>query len=171
MYKCERKIKTFFFEAFLPLQYWSKCKIQFQIALFQSCSFFSISLSANDQRLYFHEIDSTIPILPNSAISSFIFCGCTAQSVSDLIRKPKTSFLTTRLICLHKNMPCGCSYVQLYLSYGLLITTRIFKLLPGVFAKQRLGSVYASAKSLMCLIGNGRPSFLHKNFKADRSLY
>ena len=28
-----------------------------------------------------------------------ILCGCTARFVSDLIRNPKTGFLTTRLIC------------------------------------------------------------------------
>ena len=57
-----------------------------------------------DQRLCFRYMDSTIPLLPKSEISSLsigIFCGRTDQFVSET---PKTSFLTTRLIfeCHHE---------------------------------------------------------------------
>ena len=44
-----------------------------------------------DQSLCFHYIDSKIPLLSESEISSF---GCTTQFVSDI----KTGFLTTPLI-------------------------------------------------------------------------
>ena len=52
-----------------------------------------------DQRLCFHHMESTIPLLSES--KSFkplaIFSDCTARFVSDLVGTPKTGFLTTRL--------------------------------------------------------------------------
>ena len=49
---------------------------------------------ATDQRLCFHYIDSTIPLLPKSEIYKFlaIFCHCTAWFVSDLVGNPKDRF-------------------------------------------------------------------------------
>ena len=38
-----------------------------------------------DQRLCFRNTDSTIPLLPKSLA---IFCGCTAQFMSDLVGNP-----------------------------------------------------------------------------------
>ena len=46
-----------------------------------------------DQRLCFRYIDSTIPLLPKSEISS-IFCGCTARFVSDLVGNPEDWFFS-----------------------------------------------------------------------------
>ena len=43
-----------------------------------------------DQRLCFRYTDSTIPLLPNSEISSL--CGCTDQFVSDLVGNPEDQF-------------------------------------------------------------------------------
>ena len=42
---------------------------------------------AADQRLCFHYIESTIPLIPQSEISSLkaIVCGCTVRFVSDLV--------------------------------------------------------------------------------------
>ena len=47
--------------------------------------------SAADQRLYFHCIDSTIPLLFKSEA---IYCGCTDWFVSDIrmLRNPKNRF-------------------------------------------------------------------------------
>ena len=42
-----------------------------------------------DQRLCFHYIHSTIPLLPKSEA---IFCGCTAQFVLDLVGNPEDRF-------------------------------------------------------------------------------
>ena len=48
---------------------------------------------AADQHLCFRYIDSTIPLLTKSKISShFIFCVCTAGFVSDLVGNPKDRF-------------------------------------------------------------------------------
>ena len=60
-----------------------------------------------DQRLCFRYIDSSIPLLPKSKIFKLlaIFCDCTARFMSDLVRNPKTGFLTTRLICSCYNIP------------------------------------------------------------------
>ena len=51
------------------------------------------------KRLCFHHIDSIIPLLPKSEIFKplAIFCGCTAQFVSDLVLNPKDVF-SLRLI-------------------------------------------------------------------------
>ena len=46
-----------------------------------------------DQRLCFRYMDSTIPLLSKSKISSvYIFCGCTARFVSDLVGYPEDRF-------------------------------------------------------------------------------
>ena len=48
---------------------------------------------AADQCLCFHYIDSTIPLLPKSEISSVLpFCGSTARYVSDLVGNPEDRF-------------------------------------------------------------------------------
>ena len=44
---------------------------------------------AADQRLLFHYIDSSIPLLPKLLT---IFCGHTAQFMSDLVVNPKDRF-------------------------------------------------------------------------------
>ena len=54
-----------------------------------------------DQRLCFRYIDSTIPLLSKSEISSLdlaIFCSCTAWFVSDQVGSQNVGFLVTRLI-------------------------------------------------------------------------
>ena len=53
-----------------------------------------------DQRLRFRYIDSTIPLLPKSEISSLYSYSVTAQPSLCRTRSetPKTDFLTTRLI-------------------------------------------------------------------------
>ena len=52
-----------------------------------------------DQRLYFHFIDSTIPLLPESEISSLYPSSMAVQPglCGTRSKKPKTGFLTTRL--------------------------------------------------------------------------
>ena len=45
---------------------------------------------AADQRLCFHFIDSTTPILPISSLWSF--CGCTERFVLDLVENPEDRF-------------------------------------------------------------------------------
>ena len=55
-----------------------------------------------DQRLYFHYIDSSIPLLSKYKISSLrlaIFCSCTAWFVSDRVRNQNVGFLMTWLKC------------------------------------------------------------------------
>ena len=47
---------------------------------------------AADQHLCFRYMDSAIPLLSKSKISSLIFCGCTAPFVSDLVKNPEDSF-------------------------------------------------------------------------------
>ena len=49
---------------------------------------------AADQRLCFRYIDSTIPLLPKSKISSFlaIFSNCAARFMSDLVGTPEDMF-------------------------------------------------------------------------------
>ena len=49
-----------------------------------------------DQRLCFRYIDSTIPLLPKSKFQASSHIQCLCQTWSET---PKTSFLTTRLIC------------------------------------------------------------------------
>ena len=44
-----------------------------------------------DQHLCFHFMDSTIPLLPKSEISSF-FCSCTGRFVMDLVGKLEDPF-------------------------------------------------------------------------------
>ena len=65
-----------------------------------------------DQRLCFRYIDSIIPLLPKSGISSLYTSSVTAQPGLCRIRSenPKTGFLTTRLICLIKNTFCIASH-------------------------------------------------------------
>ena len=48
------------------------------------------------QRLCFHYIDSTVPLLSKSEIS---ICACTALFVSDLFGNHIVGFLMTRLAC------------------------------------------------------------------------
>ena len=47
-----------------------------------------------DQHLCFRYIDTAIPLLPKSEIIKppAIFCGCTAQFVSDLVGNPEDRF-------------------------------------------------------------------------------
>ena len=49
---------------------------------------------AADQRLCFRYMDSAIPLLTKSEMSSHlaIFCGCTARFVWDLVGKPEIQF-------------------------------------------------------------------------------
>ena len=49
---------------------------------------------AADQRLCVRYIDSRIPLLPKSGISSLltIFCGCSSRFVSDLAGNPEDRF-------------------------------------------------------------------------------
>ena len=51
-----------------------------------------------DQRLCFRYIDSTIPLLSKSEISS-LFYSCTAGFVSDQVGNQNVGFLMSRLIC------------------------------------------------------------------------
>ena len=53
------------------------------------------------QRLCFRCMDSTIPLLPKSEISSF--CACAAWFVSYLVGNPEDRVLTTRLICPYQS--------------------------------------------------------------------
>ena len=54
----------------------------------------------SDQRLYFHCLDSIIPLVSNSKISSLYLASVAAQAGSSLpwSKTPKTAFLVTRLI-------------------------------------------------------------------------
>ena len=54
-----------------------------------------------DQRLCFRYIDSTIPLLSKSEISS-LFCSCTAWFVSDQVGNQNIGFLMTWLMCVNK---------------------------------------------------------------------
>ena len=74
------------------------------------------SACAADQCLYFHYIDSAIPLLSKTEISSLltIFCGRTAPFVSDLVRKrgsqvssrPSSSAVFTSFARGRTRLPC-----------------------------------------------------------------
>ena len=55
-----------------------------------------------DQRLCFHYMDSTVPLLPKSEISCLLLPSVAVQSglCRTWSETPKTSFLITWLICL-----------------------------------------------------------------------
>ena len=63
---------------------------------------------AADQRLCFRYIDSTIPLLPNSDISSLLPSSVAVQPgvCRTWLETPNTGFLMTRLICI-KAMTTG----------------------------------------------------------------
>ena len=47
---------------------------------------------AADQRLCFHYTDCAIPLIIQTVKPLAIFCGCTAQFVSDLVGNPEDRF-------------------------------------------------------------------------------
>ena len=68
-----------------------------------------------DQCLCFRHTDCTIPLPPNSEISSLlaIFCGCTARFLSDLVRKPEDWFShnEAQLYFCHTQLWSVCLFV------------------------------------------------------------
>ena len=64
-----------------------------------------------DQRLCFRYLDSKIPLLPKSKISSLISSGCTTWFVSDLVKIHIVGFLTLRLILINSPLKLLCGWL------------------------------------------------------------
>ena len=64
-----------------------------------------------DQCLCFRHTDCTIPLPPNSEISS-LFCGCTAQFLSDPVGKPEDRFshIEAQLYLCHTQLRSVCLF-------------------------------------------------------------
>ena len=80
-----------------------------------------------DQRLRFRYMDSTIPLLPKSEISSFYPSSVTAQPglCRTWSETPKTGFLTTRLkLCFHSSCVCDIDPFTAAVSEMALINRR-----------------------------------------------
>ena len=94
--KCQQQTKNFTCISYMPRSEkpgFCICENKATDQLFVNCT--------TNQRLCFHYMDSTTPLLHKSEISShlaiFCDCTCTAWFVSDLVGNPEHRSLRTRL--------------------------------------------------------------------------